>query len=347
MPVEATMTVAPLEIQGWHTRPLPRRPSDQPTTTDLFTVTRYTKTTTSVSQTFKWSANWQHRLDHARSRYIHFTKEYEGLMFRGPQALLLDVYRDKERIVETELRHRKREKLPPSSRISLPGDATDLILRQLGLGDDRVVISKFDIDLRRHDLNTLRSSNWLNDEVINFYLQMLHDRSRHQSRLPSLHVFSSFFYPKLKDRGYDSVRSSTRKIKPSLLQFTDMILFPIHLGMHWCMAGIDFRHRIITYYDSLHGNSALCLQLLRSWLEQESRDKCGLEFESADWTGLCCKDMPTQKNGYDCGVFSLAVAEHISRDAPLLFSQSDMPYWRDRISYEIITGKLLACPTDN
>lgn len=268
-------------------------------------------------------------------------------MFRGPKTSLLDIYRDKERVAEAELCRKKQERLFASSRIPLPDDAKGLVLQKLvELGDNQVVISKFDIDFCRHDLNTLRSSNWLNDEVINFYLQMLSDRSRKQSRLPSLHVFSSFFYPKLKDRGYDSVRSSTRKIKPSLLQHVDLILFPIHLGMHWCMAGIDFRHRTITYYDSLRGNNALCLQLLRSWLEQESHDKCGVEFEFTGWTGLCYKDMPTQKNGYDCGVFSLAVAEHISRDAPLSFSQLDMPYWRDRISYEIITGKLLACSSD-
>lgn len=43
----------------------------------------------------------------------------------------------------------------------------------------------------------------------------------------------------------------------------DLILLPIHLGMHWCLATIDFNNKQIGYYDSLKGNNQKCLTTLR------------------------------------------------------------------------------------
>ena len=43
----------------------------------------------------------------------------------------------------------------------------------------------------------------------------------------------------------------------------DLVLLPVHLGMHWCLACIDFRNHQIQYYDSLKGNNTQCLYVLR------------------------------------------------------------------------------------
>ncbi len=42
-----------------------------------------------------------------------------------------------------------------------------------------------------------------------------------------------------------------------------LILFPIHLGMHWCLAAADFRSSTLTYYDSLLGGGSSCLSRLK------------------------------------------------------------------------------------
>ena len=43
----------------------------------------------------------------------------------------------------------------------------------------------------------------------------------------------------------------------------DLVLLPVHLGMHWCLAIIDFRLHEILYYDSLLGTNPTCLSKLR------------------------------------------------------------------------------------
>lgn len=43
----------------------------------------------------------------------------------------------------------------------------------------------------------------------------------------------------------------------------DLILLPVHLGMHWCLAVIDFKSCQFLYYDSLLGSNSVCLARLR------------------------------------------------------------------------------------
>lgn len=58
----------------------------------------------------------------------------------------------------------------------------------------------------------------------------------------------------------------------------DIVLLPIHLGMHWCLAVIDFSQKELVYYDSLSGNNHSCVDRLRSadsshlWLQSDWSD---------------------------------------------------------------------------
>lgn len=186
------------------------------------------------------------------------------------------------------------------------------------------------------------SPNWLNDEVVNFYFELLCQRSKENVSLPRLQIFNTFFYSKLKTSGYASVKRWTRK---SDIFSCDMILIPIHLGIHWCCAEINIKERTIFYYDSLHNSNNKCLHLLKDYLVEEHKDKKGTdgsaEFDLSNWIISSPKGIPGQQNGYDCGVFACIFAEYRSRNVEFTFSQKDMKYFRDRISYEIITGRLL------
>ncbi|KJH52850.1 hypothetical protein DICVIV_00895 [Dictyocaulus viviparus] len=46
-------------------------------------------------------------------------------------------------------------------------------------------------------------------------------------------------------------------------------------------------------------------------------------------------------NGSDCGVFACKFAEFASRRAPIVFTQQHMPYYRQRMVYELVEQKLL------
>jgi sentrin-specific protease 1 len=41
----------------------------------------------------------------------------------------------------------------------------------------------------------------------------------------------------------------------------DLLLVPVHLGVHWCMAVVDRRQRRLAYYDSLGGENPLLLKV--------------------------------------------------------------------------------------
>ena len=251
-----------------------------------------------------------------------------------------DTIKNRELQVQNEIRKRRLEslhKLP-----IIPNGYKNFIENTLSSFDSTQIIQKFCIPITVKDLKTLRSPNWLNDEVINFYFELICQRSKEKSNYPRLHIFNTFFYPKLKSSGYDSIKRWTRKVD---IFAYDMILIPIHLGIHWCCAEINLKEKSIRYYDSLHNSNKTCLKLLLEYLIEEHKDKKATdgiaEFDSENWTLSSPKNIPCQQNGYDCGVFTCIFAEYRSREADFTFSQKNMNYFRDKISYEIIKGALL------
>ena len=76
---------------------------------------------------------------------------------------------------------------------------------------------------------------WLNDEVINFILELLKARSGSGEGLPNAHFFSTHFYTKLASDGYAAVRRWTGvPSKGTMVDLfsMDLVVVPIHLGNH-------------------------------------------------------------------------------------------------------------------
>ncbi|XP_033104112.1 sentrin-specific protease 1-like [Anneissia japonica] len=201
----------------------------------------------------------------------------------------------------------------------------------------QILVEGFRCSLTRNHIQTLNGLNWLNDEVINFYFSLLVERSE-QDSYPSMHNFNTFFYPKLLQGGHNPIRRWTKKVD---IFSKNLILVPVHLGVHWCLAVIDMRNKTITYYDSMGNANPKCLQALRQYLYDEYKDKKQGELDLSGWKLINCMDIPLQMNGCDCGMFACKYAEYISRDATITFTQEDMPYFRRRMVWEIINKKLL------
>ncbi|CAK5088918.1 unnamed protein product [Meloidogyne enterolobii] len=201
------------------------------------------------------------------------------------------------------------------------------------------VFSNFDgVDIARKDLLTLCGAEWLNDEVINFYINLIVDRSKVNRKLPKVYAFNTYFYVNLSGKGFSSVKRWTKKVD---IFENQMIFVPVHLGNHWCMAVIDFEERKIDYYDSLKADNFTCLELLSNYLAEESMDKRKRPYDMTGWEFTCRKDIPNQGNMWDCGMFSILFAEYASRRAPITFSQQHVPYFRERVVYEILRKELL------
>ncbi|EFO98019.1 CRE-ULP-1 protein [Caenorhabditis remanei] len=200
-------------------------------------------------------------------------------------------------------------------------------------------VENFDIPICREDLETLSGLHWLNDNVINFYLQMIVDRCQKDQKYPKIYAFNSFFYTNITTKGYASVKRWTRKI--DVFSY-DIILIPVHLGVHWCLAIIDMKEKKIQFYDSLYAGNTVVLPALKNYVASESMDKKKVPFDFAGWTIEQMEDIPRQQNGSDCGVFTCQFAEWASRRTTPRFTQKNMPYYRKRMVYEIVSSKLLA-----
>uniref|UniRef100_A0AAQ4QFD6 SUMO specific peptidase 1 n=1 Tax=Gasterosteus aculeatus aculeatus TaxID=481459 RepID=A0AAQ4QFD6_GASAC len=175
--------------------------------------------------------------------------------------------------------------------------------------------------------------------VINFYMNLLVERSKDPS-LPSVNTFNTFFYPKLRSSGYSAVRRWTKKMD---IFSKDILLVPVHLGVHWCLSVVDFRKKAVIYFDSLGGNNDEACRILFEYLQQESKDKKGKVMDTTGWSLHSKKrnQIPQQMNGSDCGMFTCKYADYFTKDKPITFTQNHMPYFRRRMVWEILHHKLL------
>jgi len=199
------------------------------------------------------------------------------------------------------------------------------------------LIEAYRIPITGKDISTLKGLSWLNDEIINFYMQMIVARGGTE-KYDKVYAFSTFMYSTYKDNGYNKIRRWTKKV--DLFSY-DIVLIPVHLGMHWCLATIDVKKKSVNYYDSMGGNNQQCVDLLFKYLKEEHMDKKKVEFDSTGWDSCILKDIPQQMNGSDCGMFACKFAEYISRRARISFTQENMPYFRRRMVYEIVKNDLM------
>lgn len=201
-----------------------------------------------------------------------------------------------------------------------------------------LLVKKFNMRIHRRDLRTLADEVWLNDAVINFYMNLIMQRSEERKDLPKVYATNTFFYHKLMASGQAGLSRWTRKV--DIFAF-DLFIVPINIDRHWCLSLVDFRTREVKYLDSRGYPNEECLKALMQYLKDEHQDKKGAPFDDSGWKAVCLTDIPQQMNGSDCGMFACTFAEFSSRDAAYSFTQAHMPYLRRKAALEILTAKLL------
>lgn len=208
------------------------------------------------------------------------------------------------------------------------------------------VADAFKIQVTTHDIWTLRHGHWLNDNIIDFYLAMVTERSRsNETKLPKSFVFTSHFYTKLEESGFDGVKRWAKR-KGLDVTKVDYIFVPVNRNnVHWCLAVINNKDCRFEFYDSMNGRGTVTLSNLRDYMYKQTLmtypdsnpDELGYDsYEMLD-TIPC----PQQQNDFDCGVFTCKMVEVLSRDKPLSFSQKDMRTIRERMVYEILHQSFL------
>ncbi|XP_048554728.1 ubiquitin-like-specific protease 1A [Triticum urartu] len=197
------------------------------------------------------------------------------------------------------------------------------------------------IEITKEKLWCLRPRGWLNDEVINLYLELLKERAeREPQRFLKCHFFNTFFYKKLAcgktDYDYQSVRRWTTPNKLGYrLADCEKIFIPVHRDVHWCLAIIDMKEETFHYLDSLGGKDSGVLRILARYIMDELKDKNNIEIDTSSWREVSVH-IPLQHNGWDCGMFMLKFIDFYSRGLILSFSQEHMEYFRRRTAKEIL-----------
>lgn len=133
---------------------------------------------------------------------------------------------------EPKIIEKKREVLPQLT------EEMKVEIRE-ALYSSEMLVKAFNIPIYSCDLKTLLGHNWLNDNVMDFYFNLIAHRSNQPREsylydveaLPKVYVFSIFFYSRLID-GKETGRW-LRKL--NLLDY-DLIYIPIILNSHWRLA---------------------------------------------------------------------------------------------------------------
>jgi sentrin-specific protease 1 len=168
--------------------------------------------------------------------------------------------------------------------------------------DNAVVVENAFGKLSGRDIHRLQKGEWLNDEVINYYLNMLKERSFHpetfhtkphsktpSKTIPKTFAFSTFFYELLATRGYSAVRRWTKRAKINLFD-VDRFLVPVNKGgFHWVLGVVNIREKRIEYYDSMGREGVSIenrsvLETIRAFMVEEAKAQNRDPEEVSKWS---------------------------------------------------------------
>ncbi|ODV79917.1 cysteine proteinase, partial [Suhomyces tanzawaensis NRRL Y-17324] len=255
-------------------------------------------------------------------------------------SLISNFFIDKQASSQYEKSHLKTQDAVTKNRIQSLSKITPLDNSQLSqvmnIWNSRInkqLFSIFQIDVFVDDLKTLRDGKWLNDNIIDLYLNLITDST------PKTYAWTTHFFTTLQDKGYQGVARWAKRRKLNVYE-KDIILVPINImNTHWALAVINNVEQKIEYLDSLSSNGNInAIKLLSNYMSLEA-DRLGKP--KIQYQLFPSVKTPQQANGYDCGVFTCTAARYVAEKSALTYSQSDMKVIRRIMAYEILTKKLI------
>jgi len=215
-------------------------------------------------------------------------------------------------------------------------------------GDDVQTLRLNGVEMSRRDMCFLKDERCLNDAVLNFFLQLVLETLA-PSRRDEIYLASTFFFQKLTSNGvsngedgWNNVQKWTRSMQGGLLA-RGYVVVPINeQNLHWWLAVICHPRRAmepISDDDNLTRLAEVprivCLDSAeealpkgravgflrgyisregREWLAAKQGDKAVGKPQFAETVKTVVPTVPTQENGYDCGVFIIEYLQHLLRD---------------------------------
>ncbi|KAL9241049.1 hypothetical protein vseg_015207 [Gypsophila vaccaria] len=174
-------------------------------------------------------------------------------------------------------------------------------------GDD-MILSYNDTVLRRSDLDILSGPYFLNDRIIEFYFSYL-SSSYLSDGVHLVAPSTAFWLQNCADK--ETLKAF---IEPLNLATKELVIFPVNNnddvtqaegGSHWSLIVFYKAANVFVHHDSFgQSNSKYSRKLYSSVVEFVANSSSGIKYVEH-------QSSPQQKNGYDCGLFVLAIASVI------------------------------------
>ena len=107
--------------------------------------------------------------------------------------------------------------------------------------------------------------------------------------------------------------------------------------MHWCLSVVDPVRRRLDYYDPTpitrdSDDNGTAIKNIEGYFNKEHNKLRQTPLVFQIERPAC----PEQRNTYDCGVFACQIANYLTSDVPLDFTEADMPMFRERLAADIL-----------
>ncbi|KAL6195703.1 hypothetical protein ACLB2K_031321 [Fragaria x ananassa] len=173
---------------------------------------------------------------------------------------------------------------------------------------DEKILSYNDVVLRRSDLDILSGPYFLNDRIIEFYFSHLSSCSEEILLIPPSITFWMMNCPaeSLKDF-----------LDPLHLPDKKVVIFPVNDnddvseaegGSHWSLLAFERSMNTFYHHDSSRGGLS---KRPAKRLYNAVKKFMSVSSSATDPVYKECTDSPHQVNGYDCGMYVLAIARII------------------------------------
>lgn len=173
----------------------------------------------------------------------------------------------------------------------------------------------------------------LDAEHINKYMDLITIRSGN-----NVYVFDIFFFTALSEKGYSHVHRWTTNIDIFSKQ---KLMIPIYIKEEncWRLVLIDMTKKVLKYYDKVGNYNPKHIRLIIKYLKLEHFMKKG-EFLKTKFTETPIKIFNSDIEFLDCGLFICVMAEHLSRNARLLFTLKDMKRFHKQILCDLACNSI-------
>jgi sentrin-specific protease 1 len=122
----------------------------------------------------------------------------------------------------------------------------------------------------------------------------------------------------------------------------DSLFIPLNVGnCHWTLIVIRLEKKEIYYYDSLYSSGEKYTAIAMGWLANEMKVKTNTDIVMSEWHVIVERDNPKQYGDpNECGMFTIMCADFLSDGLPLNYSLSQMPFFRLKVTADILRGSL-------